>query len=85
MPALADTNFRGVAQEADRLAWGAAEDAARKMDIEAVESGQITLEQAKKNARRRVRASGMTPSEAYRALIDSRIEKRRSGAAGVNP
>ncbi len=64
--------------EAQRLAWGAAENAARKDDIAAVKGGLIPLEEAQKRARYRSRKSGMTPSQAHRALIDAQIAGRRS-------
>lgn len=56
--------------EAERIAWGQKEDAARKADIEAVKAGTMELHEAQKRARSRSRQSGMTPSEAHRALCD---------------
>ena len=62
--------------EQERLAWGAAEDAARKADIAAVKAGAMPLETAQKNARSRIRQSGMTPSQAHHAMADAQRMRR---------
>lgn len=62
--------------EAERLEWGAREDAARKADIAAVKAGSMMLAEAQKNVRRRSRHSGMTPSDAYGALCDAQHAAR---------
>lgn len=65
--------------ETERLAWGALEDAVRKSDIAKVKSGEISLEDAQRNGRRRVRAAakvGLTPSQAYRAMVDAQCRDR---------
>ena len=65
--------------EPERLAWGAAEDAARKADIAKVKTGEMSLEDAQRNARRRIRAAaalGLTRREAYRAMVDSQRRAR---------
>lgn len=56
--------------EDERIQWGKTEDVARKADIAAVKASTMTLEEAQKRARSRSRRSGMTPSEAHRALCD---------------
>lgn len=63
--------------EEEMLAWGAAEDAARKADIVAVKSGAMTLEIAQKRARSRVRRSGMTPTMAYDAMCAAQRKARQ--------
>ena len=62
--------------EQERLAWGAKEDAMRKADIAAVKDGSMTLEAAQKWARVRSRHSGMTPTNAHRALVDAQRQMR---------
>lgn len=56
--------------EAERLAWGAQEHRQRLADIVAVKSGEITLEEAQKRARKRSRESGMTKSGAFLAMME---------------
>lgn len=70
--------------EAERLAWGAGEDAARKADIVAVKAGTMTLEAAQKAARKRVRQSGMTRTAAYRAMVDAQCAVRADPASGIS-
>lgn len=53
-----------------RIEWGKAEHFARLSDIAAVKAGSMSLAHAQANARRRSRLSGMTPTEAHRALAD---------------
>ena len=65
-----------IMTEQERLAWGAKEDAARKADIGAVKDGSMTLEAAQKRARARSRYSGMTPTNAHRALADAQRQMR---------
>ena len=62
--------------EQERIAWGATEDAARKADIAAVKAGTMELGTAQKNARRRSRQSGMTPTQAHRAMADAQHMQR---------
>jgi hypothetical protein len=68
--------------EQERLAWGAAEDIARKADIAAVKAGTMTLAAAQKRARSRSRQSGMTPSRAYAALVDAQRQRHRGELSG---
>lgn len=63
--------------ERERLAWGIRESAARQEDIAAIHAGSLSLEEAQRNARRRCRQSGMSPSEAWRAFIDAQRAARR--------
>lgn len=63
--------------ENEKLAWGATEHRIRKDEIALMKAGSLTLEQVQKRARKRQRQSGMTPSEAYHAMIaGSRAEWR---------
>lgn len=62
--------------EEERLAWGAREDAARKADIAAVKGGTLTLREAQRRARVRMRHSGMTRREAYMAFVDAQRRMR---------
>ena len=71
--------MRDIMTEQEQLAWGAKEDAMRKADIAAVKAGSMTLEAAQKQARIRVRHSGMTPSSAYRALVNAQRQARSTG------
>lgn len=51
--------------------WGRREFEQRLADIAAVRAGAMTLEAAQRAARRRSRKSGMSGSDAYRAMRDS--------------
>lgn len=51
--------------EEEKLAWGRAEWAEREKAIAAIDAGTLTLEDAMRAARRRSRASGMRPGEAF--------------------
>lgn len=62
--------------DAERLDWGKREDIARKDDLAAVKIGTMTLAEAQKNARRRVRQSGMTRRESYGSLCDAQRAAR---------
>lgn len=63
--------------EDERIAWGREENIARQFDIDKVKSGAISLEKAQANARKRALQSGMTPSQAHRALVDAQRMTRR--------
>jgi hypothetical protein len=65
-----------INQYTEAIAWGAAEDAARKSDISAVKSGAMTLEEAQKRARSRKRQSGLRPTEAYDAMCEAQRRAR---------
>lgn len=55
----------------ERAAWGRKEFEQRLADVAAVKAGTMTLEAAQKAARKRSRQSGMSGSDAYRAMRDS--------------
>lgn len=59
--------------ETERIEWGKAEHHARLADIAAVKAGEISLEEAQSRARKRSRQSGMTPHQAYTALVEGQM------------